>query len=455
MRASVRPTYPGWTGKRRVQRLAVVSAAAVAMATAVAACGSSTPSASTGGGQAGSAGTTSITLSMQNANLKTSDPATYAIVQAFEKKYPDIKVNLTGQPVDQHEQQMTIAAQSNTLPDIFWVYNSLAQTMAKNGNLLDLAPILAKNDLSAKFAPSMLAGYKTSIQYGLPYQALVTGLYYNKKILAQYGLQLPATFDQLVNVAKVLHSHGVTTISQGANQSSFSVWAFLTMLDRFGWQQKQDGLLDGAVSYDNADFLRLYQHIQDLAKAGAFPSNMTTQNYQQSVDAFTSGKAAFLDSGVWAAGAIQASPVGNDVGFWAGPTFSDGVGPQQLVMNAPSAPLVVSSALSKDSAKLTAVTEFLQFYYSDAGQQLLVDNAQTPVTTYQPTGAAVQQPVYASVIAALSAPGWTSPLNQPDLTVSAAASNAIYDSIYGVMEGVISPQAALNSVAPTIKSASS
>ena len=51
------------------------------------------------------------------------------------------------------------------------------------------------------------------------------------------------------------------------------------------------------------------------------------------------------------------------------------------------------------------------------GQQILVDNAQTPVTTYQPTGAAVQKPVFASILAALHAPGWTSPSAQPDLVV--------------------------------------
>src|SRR5439155_5921719 len=125
-------------------------------------------------------------------------------------------------------QQMTIAAQSHTLPDIFWVYNSLAQTMAKNGNLLDLTPILAKNNLTAQFPASMLAGYKANgVQYGVPYQALVTGLYYNKAVLAKYGLSVPVAFDDLLNVTKTLHSHGVVTISQGANQSSFSVWAFL------------------------------------------------------------------------------------------------------------------------------------------------------------------------------------------------------------------------------------
>jgi len=435
-------------------RLLASCAAAATMTGALAACSSGSGS-SSGSSASGSQAGSSFTLSMHIANIKQDDPATYGIVKAFEAKYPDIKVSVVGQPVDQHEQQMTIAAQTHTLPDMFWVYNSLAQTMVKNGDLLDLTPILNQNGLVSKFPPNMLAGYKSgSTQYGVPYQALVTGFYYNKKILSQYNLQLPKTFGDLLNVAKVLRSHGVTTIAQGANQSSFSVWAFLTMLDRFGWEQKQSGLLSGSVSYDNTDFQRLYGHIQDLAKAGAFPTNMATQTYQQAVDSFTNGKAAFLDSGAWSAGAIQKSTVGNDVGFWAGPTFSDGIGPQQLVMNAPSAPFVVSSAVSKDSKRLDAITKFIQFYYSDAGQQILVDNAQTPVTNYQPTGAAASQPVFASIVAALHAQGWTSPTNQPDLVVSAAASNNMYESLYGVMENVLTTSKALSMVAPSIKQSS-
>lgn len=436
------------SGSRRLGLVAALAVSAV-LAGSLAACGSSSGSGGT------STGSAAFTLSMHIADPLNNDPATAGIVKAFEAKYPDIKMNVVGQPVDQHEQQMTIAAQSDTLPDMFWVYNSLAQTMAKNGKLLDLTPILAQNGLQSKFPRSMLSSYNGSgIQYGVPYQALVTGLYYNKKILAQYNLQLPTTFDDLLAVAKVLHGHGVTTISQGAKDSSFSVWAFLTMLDRFGWEQKQSGLLDGSISYDNADFRKLYGHIQELAEAGAFPKNMSTQTYQQAVDAFSAGKAAFLDSGAWAAGALQTSSVGNDVGFWAGPSFSDGVGPQQLVMNAPSAPFVVSSAVGKNAKKLDAITKFIQLYYSDAGQQILVDNAQTPVTTYKPSGAAMQKSVYSSIISALQAPGWTSPTAQPDLVVSATAANAMYESIYGVMEGVISPSAALSTVAPTIKSGS-
>jgi raffinose/stachyose/melibiose transport system substrate-binding protein len=436
------------TSRRGGWRPGLAGLAAVSLIAGIAGCGGSG-----GTSPVNSHGQVTITLSMQNANVKAQDPATYDIVQAFMKTHPKVKVVIQGQPVAQHEQDMEVAAQSGTLPDIFWVYNTLAQPMAQHGDLLDLTPVLQSLHMTADFAPNMLDGFKQgSVQYGLPYQSLVTGFYYNKAIFAKYHLAVPATFDQLVSVVKTLHQHGVVPIAQGSGaNSSFSVWAFLTMLDRFGYQGMYKSILAGKSSYQNAQFLKLYTHIQELQKAGAFPSNTSTQSYFQSVQSFLSGKAAMLDSGVWQAGQIQSSSIGKDVGFWWGPTFTDGAGDQHVKMDAPSAPFVVSAKV-KDNAKVySAVKEFIGFYYSSAGQKIMVQNAQIPVTKYPVAADSAKSPVFAAVVQQLDTPGWTSPDAQPDLVVSATTANAMYDSIYGVMEGVYSPSRALQVVQQTIK----
>ena len=285
----------------------------------------------------------------------------------------------------EHLQKLSIAAQSDTLPDVFWVYKSTAEEMQEAGKLLDLAPVLDELGLTDSFPESTIANFSADdVIYGVPYQGLLTGLWFNEKILADNGLEVPVTFDDLLHVAETLSAKGITTISNGANQSSFSVWSFLVDLDRFGYEEKIDGILDGSEQYDNADFLRLYEHIAELRDAGAFASNVSTQTYQQAVDQFTSGNAAMLDAGVWASSAIQDSPIAPDTGFWTGPQFDDGVGEQNIVMNVASAPFAVSAKVAGDEKKLEAVTKFLDFYYGDEAQQILVDNGQPPVTTYEP-----------------------------------------------------------------------
>lgn len=442
-------------GPRASRRLFLTTAGTAGLlACGLTACGSSSSGATTSSsaGTAAKGATTTISLSMQNADVKTLDPATYDIVAAFEKANPTIKVDLQGQPVDQHEQQMTIAAQSGTLPDIFWVYNSLAQTMVKNNNLLDLGPIMKSQSLTSKFSANNLSGFQANgVQYGLPYQELITGFYYNKALFAKYNVAFPETFDQLLAAAKVFKKNNVVTIAQGANQSDFSVWAFLTMLDRFGYQDVYQDILNGKGSFNNPQFLRLFQHIKELQQAGAFPSNVSTQTYNQSVQSFISGSSAMLDCGVWAASQIQAASFAKQVGFWWGPTFSDGVGNQKVKMQVPSAPFVVSAKVKSDPAKYSAVEKFLGFYYSDAAAAIMVKDGQPPVTTAQPAVDATKNSVFATVLAQAKDPGYTSPPNQPDLVLSATSSAALYQAIYGVMEGVYSPSQALDLVQQSLK----
>lgn len=405
---------------------------------ATAACG--------GGGGSGVGdgdGKTMITLSMQNPDVKTADPATWAIIQAFEKANPDIKVDVSGQAVAEHLQSLTIAAQSDTLPDIFWVYKATAEEMLAGNRLMDLKPTLDELGITDHLPPSTVENFTSDGKiFGVPYQGLLTGLWVNKKILADNGLEQPKTFDDLVNVAKTLKKKDIVTISDGANQSSFSVWSFLVWLDRFGYEDKISKILDGSESYDNADFVRMYEHIAGLRDAGAFASNVSTQTYQQAVDQYLKGKAAMLDAGVWAASAIQDSAVGADTVFWNGATFDDGVGEQNIVMNVASAPLVVDHKVADNKSKLAAVKKFLAFYYGDEAQQLLVDNGQPPVTDYQPKIDATKQSVLKSALDVAKDPALTSPQTQPDLVVSTAVASAMYDSIYGVIQDQLSPEEA-------------
>lgn len=428
------------TAPRAARRLTVGLVTTALALSALTACG-------TTGGSAD--GTTTITLSMQNPDVKTADPATWAIVEAFEKANPGIDVEVSGEAVAEHLQKLTIAAQSDTLPDVFWVYKSTAVELDKAGKLLDLKPILGDLGVTDRLPESTVSNFSVDDRiFGVPYQGLLTGLWYNKAILAENGLDVPVTFDDLVAAAKVLNAKGITTISNGANQSSFSVWSFLVDLERFGYSDKIEGILDGSESYDNADFLKLYEHIAELRDAGAFASNVSTQTYQQAVDQFVNGKAAMLDAGVWASSAIQ--DAGIDAGFWKGPEFSDGVGEQNIIMNVASAPLTVSAKVADDPAKLEAVTKFLGFYYSDEAQQLLVDNGQPPVTDYQPELDAATQSALKAALDATVADGVTSPQTQPDLLVSTAVASAIYDSIYGVIQNQLSPKEALELVQKAI-----
>ena len=401
------------TAQHSIARIGIGVAAVATLAISLAGCATDTAS----------DGEVTITLSMQNPDVKSADPATWAIVEAFEAANPDVSVEVSGEAVAEHLQKLTIAAQSDTLPDVFWVYKDTAEQMNDAGMLLDLAPILDETGVIDMLPESTVSNFSSDDEiFGVPYQGLLTGLWVNTAIMSENGLETPETFEDLLDAARVLSEAGVVPISNGANQSSFSVWSFLVDLERFGFSEKIDGILAGDESFVNDDFLALYEHIAELRDAGAFADNVSTTTYQQAVDRFLQGQAAMLDAGVWASSAIQEA--GLEVEFWKGPEFSDGVGEQNIIMNVASAPFAVSAKVADDPAKLDAVTRFLHFYYGDEAQQLLVDNGQPPVTTYTAQLDPETQSALKAALDATQLDGVTSPLTQPDLVVSTAVASA-------------------------------
>ncbi|MBD0378558.1 ABC transporter substrate-binding protein [Paenibacillus sedimenti] len=386
-------------------------------------------------------------ISMHVANVKDQEPYMYGIVQKFQEKYPNIKVELQGDDTDTHVKKMKMAAQANQLPDIFWMLPAPAKEMNKAGMLLDLAEFLKNNnDITTSMDPKLIQGYQDGgKQFGLPYQALVTGLWYNKAIFDQYKVKVPETYDELLAAAKVFKNNNVVTIAKGA-KDSFSTWAFLGMLTRYGFFNKIDNIHAGKEKFNNPDFLKFYQKIDELRTAGAFPENVSTLSYFQAVEMFTAGKAAMLDAGVWETKKIEASPIAKHVGFSWGPTFSDGVGNQKVAMVVGAAPLVASASVNKDAAKLDAVTKFFQYFYSQEGAAVMAENEAPPVVKYTGKVDKDKYPVYSAVLEQMNLPDWERPVAQPDLVLSEAAANALNDSIYGVINGIFKPSDAMNLV---------
>ena len=392
---------------------------------------------------------------MQNPDVETADPATWAIIEAFEKANPDIKVTVSGEAVAEHLQKLSIAAQSDTLPDIFWVYKSTAEEMQEAGKLLDLAPVLDELGLTDSFPESTIANFSAGeVIYGVPVQGLLTGLWVNKKILADNGVEMPVTFDDLLNAAETLSAKGITTISNGANQSSFSVWSFLSISTASATRRRSMGILDGSERYANDDFLRLYEHIAELRDAGAFASNVSTQTYQQAVDQFT---AATPRCSTPASG----HPAPSRSRRRTRHRILDRPAVRRRRRRAEHHHERRIRARSRwaprsrmTTNKLDAVTKFLAFYYGDEAQQILVDNGQPPVTTYEPEVDPAKQSALKAALDAATADGVTSPQSQPDLLVPTPVANAMYDSIYGVIQDQLTPEAALELVQKALDASS-
>ena len=395
-----------------------------------------------------SADVTTITLAMHVSNTQEQEPAVYQAIQAFQQANPDVKIELIEHLTEEHNKQLKLWAQSGELPDIFWCQEGDVLEYGVNGYLLPLNDFLSQNPDIDSAIPDAIkncyAGENGEI-YGLAYTSLVTGFYYNKQIFAENGLSEPTnetTYEELLDMVKTLRANGVTTFAQGA-MTNYSVWGYLGSLNRYGYAENIAAISDGSQS--SAVFSPLFDKLAELGAAGAYPENMATIDYFEAKNLFTTGQAAIFTSGQWDAGEIG-DALGENVGFWWGPTYTDSDYSQETSNQFANCPFVVSADVAKDEAKQAAVYRFLAFYFGKEGSSILFDNSNIPIATYADLQMENTNPAFAAISEALASGYASTTASNPVASLTASVSETFYDAMNSLMLGNIDSAQAVASI---------
>lgn len=228
------------------QRMTAIAVSAVAASAMLAACGStpapttssSEPAPSTSDSPAGDplAGS-SITI----GTYSPLAPQYQVWAAAYMKDYPDRKVEILPVSDDFTKYQQILATQriSNTMPDLIFNVDFIANVFAQDELVLDLAPMLNEGKDGLKtdnFLPQFLGQYRPLNDpekiTGLPVSADSTALYWNKTIFDKYGVtDYPTdswTWDDYLRVAKEIQQKSGGSIygstPPAEDGSSISYW---------------------------------------------------------------------------------------------------------------------------------------------------------------------------------------------------------------------------------------
>ncbi len=427
--------------KKRVISVLVMSALLLGLT----ACGSSGNSADKKEDKNAGNGKITFTFAEHVANIEEQAPQVYAVVQEFMKQNPDIVIDMTGSAQDEHTQKIKLASQSNTLPDLFYSLKGDADAMAEAGLLADIsADITDDQEFVDGFLPGMLDVMEMDgAIYGLPAEIFCNGIWYNKALFEECGLEIPVTYDDLIHCAEVFNEKGIVPMARGT-KDVWSSWSLMTMHARYGFFDHIDGIFQGTDNWLNDDYLLFYEKLQDMSEKGMFPDNAASLGYWEATEMFLGGKAAMFDSGAWDTKKFDESELKEDIGFWWGPTFSDGIGNQELSMKAPSHPYCVSAKTKEEEPeKYQAIIKFLKFYYGPEGTAIIArDNQSVPVTRYEGEIDAESYPVFAKVMERMN-DDWESPETCPNMTLPGQFETTYFESMAGVINGIYTPEEAL------------
>ncbi|GAA0411450.1 extracellular solute-binding protein [Leifsonia naganoensis] len=297
----------------------------------------------------------------KNAENTTTEPILKALSQnqcAADQKALPLEVSSIPQAdLDTHIQ---LLASQGGLPAMFSAGGTPAEgtKLLKAGVLPDFEKELKDLGVLDKIAPGAISTIKKL--YGgtfdfLPYQYNIEGIFYNKKIFADNGWQVPTTWADMLDVAAKAKAAGLTAFSASGEQG----WPLTRLISGYLYRDLGPDALqkvaDGKAKLTDPDYVAAAQQIADLGKNGYFGSNVASLDYDSATNEFLTGKSAMIYMGSWLLGNINSDSdaIGADnVGFFKLPAVDGGAGSIDQYPSNVGLPATFSKdALSNDGVK--------------------------------------------------------------------------------------------------------
>lgn len=141
--------------------------------------------------------------------------------------------------------------------------------------------------------------------YGLPFEIIYEGLFINKSIFLQYDIEVPTTFDELLDVVSELKKHNIIPIAY--NISPEGSYIYQNIIMKLGGKEDAENPYhsDGTIKQCYIDAMYYMKMLYD---AGAFPEDAFIMDDKTRNDLFIEKKAAMIVQGAWFIGDKGLSP---------------------------------------------------------------------------------------------------------------------------------------------------
>ncbi|WP_345801372.1 sugar ABC transporter substrate-binding protein [Microbacterium sp. AZCO] len=195
------------THRSHARRFAAIAAMGAVAALALAGCAGSDSGSSS---DAPAGGFDSVKAALDKGGELTYwswTPQAEDQAKAFEKAYPNVKVNVVnaGTGNDEYTKLQNAIKAGSGAPDVVQIEYYAFPQFTLTDSLADLSGYGFgdfEGDYTASTWGSVTSGDKI---FGLPQDSGPMALFYNKAVFDQYGIAVPTTWDEYVAAAKTLH----------------------------------------------------------------------------------------------------------------------------------------------------------------------------------------------------------------------------------------------------------
>ena len=142
-------------------------------------------------------------------------------------------------------------------------------------------------------------GTLDGVRYWLPQTAPTNNsLLYNKEVIAELGLDLPGTFEELIAFCEVAKDTTIPVVI--GEKSNFMAWMTLAAMSSDFHLENPDfkaDLLARTASFTDPEYVKRIQSIIDIKEAGCFRDNAEAIDLTGAMNSFMAGEGAIFNCG--------------------------------------------------------------------------------------------------------------------------------------------------------------
>ncbi|MFQ6849495.1 extracellular solute-binding protein [Streptomyces sp. 35M1] len=273
-----------------MRRGITATALVAALALAATACGSDDETGSKSSGEL--SGTVTW---WDTSSVGSEDKVFKKLAEGFEKKHPKVDVKYVNVPFGEAQNKFKNAAQAGDgAPDVIRSEVAWTPDFANLGYLAPLdgtAALKNQDDFLKQAVASTEYEGKT---YAVPQVIDSMGVFYNKKMFKEAGVEAPADLDDLKAVAKKIKDK---TGKTGLYLRGDDPYYFLSFLYGEGGDMVDAG--SKSVTIDKPEGVKAFKAVKELVDDGTAKTD-ASDGWENMMQAFKNGDVAMMINGPWA-----------------------------------------------------------------------------------------------------------------------------------------------------------
>lgn len=267
-------------------------------------CGSNSGSSDSSDSKADSSSET-MTIMMNGSDSDAYMEGYRKIIDGFnESNEYGVKVEIQNVTNSDYKTKLTTMMASDSETDIIFTWElGYLENFVNGDKIVSLQKYLDEDeDWKNSFNGGILEPltYDGEV-YAIPTQQSTAIMYYNKAIFDKYGLEVPTTYDEYVQVCDTLKENGVTPVALASTaDDAWLVSQYIQQLsDGIKGEDFFNSIKDGTGKWNDEGMVEAGKLFQEEVNKGYFEDGFTGVSREEAQLQFANGQTAMYFNGCW------------------------------------------------------------------------------------------------------------------------------------------------------------